>query len=80
MRKSILALLLLSAAMAHAQSDVVTLWPEGVPNAKPALGPEHVDGERISNVSQPTLAVYPACYQRRAQTCAASSSCPEPSC
>ena len=34
------------------------LWPEGVPDAKPGLGPEHVDDGRVSNVSEPTLTVY----------------------
>ena len=37
---------------------VIPLWPEGVPDAKPGLGPEHVDGGHISNVSEPTLTVY----------------------
>ena len=34
------------------------LWPEGVPDAKPGPGPEHVDDGRVSNVSEPTLTVY----------------------
>jgi acetyl esterase/lipase len=34
------------------------LWPEGVPDAKPGLGAEHVDDGRVSNVSEPTLTVY----------------------
>lgn len=68
MRKHILALLLLTAAVAHAQTEVVTLWPEGVPNAKRAATPERADGERISHVSQPTLTVYPASYDRPART------------
>ena len=68
MQKTLLALLLLTASAAHAQADVVTLWPEGVPNAKPALGPERIDGERIANISQPTLTVYPASFDRPAKT------------
>ncbi|PQO99786.1 alpha/beta hydrolase [Massilia phosphatilytica] len=36
----------------------IPLWPEGVPDAKPGLGPEHVDDGRVSNVSEPTLTVY----------------------
>jgi acetyl esterase/lipase len=68
MRNLILALLLLTAAVAHAQTEVVTLWPEGVPNAKRTATPERLDGERISNVSQPTLTVYPASYDRAAKT------------
>jgi acetyl esterase/lipase len=37
---------------------VIPLWPEGVPDAKPGLGPEHIDDGRTSNVSEPTLTVY----------------------
>jgi acetyl esterase/lipase len=37
---------------------VIPLWPEGVPDAKPGLGPEHVDDGRVSNVGEPTLTVY----------------------
>jgi acetyl esterase/lipase len=66
--KLILALLILVAAGAQAQTNVVTLWPEGVPNARPQAGPEHIDDERISNISQPTLTVYPASYDRPAKT------------
>ena len=36
----------------------IPLWPEGVPDAKSGLGPEHVDDGRVSNVSEPTLTVY----------------------
>jgi acetyl esterase/lipase len=68
MRKLLLALLFLVAAGAQAQTDVIKLWPEGVPNARANPGPEHVDGERISNVSEPTLTVYPASMDRAART------------
>jgi acetyl esterase/lipase len=64
MRKLLLALLFFIAAGAQAQTKVITLWPEGVPNAKANPSPEHLDDERISNVSQPTLTVYPAAYDR----------------
>jgi acetyl esterase/lipase len=64
MRSWILALLFLAANAAHAQSGVIPLWPEGVPNAKPNAGPERADGERLSNISQPTLTVYPAAFDR----------------
>jgi len=36
----------------------IPLWPEGVPDAKPGLGEEHVDDGRVSNVSEPTLTAY----------------------
>ncbi|MCF7688756.1 MAG: alpha/beta hydrolase [Cephaloticoccus sp.] len=37
---------------------VIPLWPEGVPGAKPDLGPEiHEDG-RIENISEPTLTYF----------------------
>lgn len=64
MRSWILALLFLAANSALAQSSIIPLWPEGVPNARPQAGAEQLDGERISNVSQPTLAVYPAAIDR----------------
>jgi acetyl esterase/lipase len=52
------ALLLAAAPLSHAASNVVPLWPEGVPGAKAGLGPERVDGGRVANVSEPTLTVY----------------------
>ena len=67
LRKQLLAVLLLTTALAQAQTEVLKLWPEGVPNAKAAT-PERLDDERISNVSQPTLTVYPAAYDRPART------------
>ncbi|GAB3454024.1 hypothetical protein GCM10027321_04790 [Massilia terrae] len=69
MRKLIIPLLFFVACgVAQAQTQTITLWPEGVPNAKANAGPEHHDGERISNVSQPTLTVYPASFDRPAKT------------
>ncbi len=72
MRSWILALLLLASTGALAQGSVVTLWPDGAPDARPPprapLGPERLDGELVSNVSQPTLTVYPAAYDRPART------------
>ncbi|MTW10048.1 prolyl oligopeptidase family serine peptidase [Pseudoduganella eburnea] len=62
------SLLFLAISSAQAQINVITLWPEGVPNARPDPGPEHVDGDRISNVSQPTLTMYPASFDRPAKT------------
>ena len=68
MRKLLLSLLLVIAAGAQAQTEVVTLWPEGVPNARANPGPERHNGELISNVSEPTLTVYPAAVDRAAHT------------
>lgn len=68
MRSWILALLLVASAGARAQGNVVPLWPNGFPGAHPQLGPERLDDERISNVSVPTLTVYPAAYDRPART------------
>lgn len=68
MRSWILAMLFLAANSALAQTSVIPVWPEGVPNARAHAGPERVDGERISNVSEPTLAVYPAALDRQSGT------------
>jgi acetyl esterase/lipase len=46
------------AAPQTPSTAVIPLWPEDVPDAKPGLGPEHVDDGRVSNVSEPTLTVY----------------------
>lgn len=46
-----------SAANSITTAEVLPLWPEGVPNAKPELGPERVIDGRIFNVTQPTLTV-----------------------
>jgi acetyl esterase/lipase len=37
---------------------VLPLWPEGVPGARPGMGPERVEDGRTSNVSEPTLTVF----------------------
>lgn len=45
--------------------QVLPLWPEGVPGAKPELGPNRVDEEgRTTNITEPTLTVYPAAVDR----------------
>jgi acetyl esterase/lipase len=64
--KKIALTLLLAAALPLAQGapSVLPLWPEGVPGAKPGLGPEHHDGGRIGNVSEPTLTVYAPAVDR----------------
>ena len=44
--------------LSHADSTVISLWPEGVPGAR-AIGPEQLgEGGRISHVSEPTLTVF----------------------
>jgi len=68
MRKLLLSLLFVIATGAQAQTEVVTLWPEGVPNARANPGPERHNGELISNVSAPTLTVYPAAVDRAGHT------------
>jgi acetyl esterase/lipase len=40
--------------------EVVRLWPEGVPGAIAGAGPEIYTNERVSNVHDPTLTVFPA--------------------
>jgi len=60
MRTLLLTLFFCVAAGAQAQTTVIPLWPEGVPNAKANPGPEKLNGDFISNVSQPTLTYYPA--------------------
>jgi acetyl esterase/lipase len=58
--KLILTLLLTaSAGLLHAATPtVIPLWPEGVPGAKPNLGPERNKDGRTENVSEPTLTVF----------------------
>ncbi|MFS2019062.1 alpha/beta hydrolase [Massilia sp. CT11-108] len=67
MRKLLLTLFFLAAG-AQAQTAVIPLWPEGVPNAKANPGPEKIDGTFISNVSQPSLTYYPAAAGHAAKT------------
>ena len=61
MKKAILTALLASAAALA--SAAIPLWPEGVPGAR-QIGAEKVDDGRISNVSEPTLTLYPAAVDR----------------
>lgn len=52
-------------ALAASGPLVLPLWPEGVPDAKPALGPNKVDADgRSTNITEPTLTVYPAAVDR----------------
>lgn len=43
---------------------VLPLWPEGVPGAKPGIGPMRVEDGRTSNVSEPTLTVFAPAVDR----------------
>lgn len=56
---------LFSSVAALAESRVIPLWPEGVPNAKADLGPEKLgEGGRIGNVSEPTLTYFSPAIDR----------------
>lgn len=55
-----LAALILLPGFAAAESTVVELWPDGVPNAHAAAGPERIENGRIYNVQRPTLTRFPA--------------------
>jgi acetyl esterase/lipase len=58
MKRLILTIALaLSASHGLAAPDVIVLWPEGVPGARP-IGAEQTNDGRVSNVSEPTLTVY----------------------
>lgn len=68
LKRLLVALMLsFSVAVSSAITDrsVIPLWPEGVPNAKPNLGPEKFgeDG-RIGNVSEPTLTFFAPAIDR----------------
>jgi len=53
------------ASTAAGERTVIPLWPEGVPDAKPALGPEHVDADGwATHIAEPRLAVYPPAVDR----------------
>lgn len=54
MRLGLLSLLMLTSAAA--EDRVITLWPEGVPGAKP-IPAETIEDGRITHVSEPTLTV-----------------------
>lgn len=54
----LMALPFLSAAAIPADGTVIPLWPEGVPGAKPGVGPEKNEGGSLSAVTEPTLTVF----------------------
>jgi acetyl esterase/lipase len=56
MKKILLTLILsVSAGLASAAPTTIQLWPEGVPGARPGIGPEKSGDGYNSNVSEPTL-------------------------
>ncbi len=56
--------LVVSSALAAAASPI-PLWPEGVPNAKPEVGPEQIDaGGWITHVTEPRLEYFPPAIDR----------------
>ena len=61
MKKTLLFLLLCSAALASAAD--IPLWPEGVPGAR-AIGPELRKDGYISNVSEASITMVPAAIDR----------------
>ncbi|TFW34931.1 alpha/beta hydrolase [Massilia horti] len=66
MKRIALALLLAAALpLSQAAPKVLPLWPEGVPGAKPALGPERFENGRVSNISEPTITVYGPAVDRQ---------------
>jgi acetyl esterase/lipase len=65
MKEILLTACLAAAAFAQAAEPlVIPLWPEGVPGAKEIGAEQSDDTGRISNVSVPTLTVYPAALDR----------------
>lgn len=61
----LLAMLTLASPFLAGQSDTFTLWPEGVPGAKPDVGPEQVDANGwVTHIAEPTLTVYPPAVDR----------------
>ncbi len=61
---SLLMLVSLSAA-AFASDQLIPLWPEGVPNFKPGIGPEQVGPDGwVTHIATPTLAVHRGAIDR----------------
>jgi acetyl esterase/lipase len=51
-------LLSLAPGVEAQEGQVIPLWPEGVPDAKPDAGEEKVEDGRVSNVHVPTLTAF----------------------
>ncbi len=56
----IFVLALFCAAVGARAQEVIPLWPEGVPDAKPNGGEERLEDGRVYNVQVPTLSYFPA--------------------
>jgi acetyl esterase/lipase len=67
-------LLGIGTAVAATEREIIPLWPEGVPDARPELGDEYVESGRVYRVQVPTLTHFPAPSDRR--TGAAFIICP----
>ena len=61
MKYIILAIALLTATLAYSKDpEVLPIWPDGVPESNGITEAEVIENDRISNVSVPTMKVYPA--------------------
>lgn len=57
----LMSLLAISTALSAQKPVELELWPDGAPNSNGITTPEQkLENNRISNVSEPTLTVYPA--------------------
>ena len=58
---TIIAIFMMSNLTAQIEPIVIDLWPDGAPNESGLTGPEVVlENGRVTNVTSPTLTVYPA--------------------
>lgn len=56
-----MSLLAISTALSAQKPVELELWPDGAPNSNGITTPEQkLENNRISNVSEPTLTIYPA--------------------
>ena len=57
----LMSLLAISTALSAQKPVELELWPDGAPNSNGITTPEQkLENNRISNVSEPTLTIYPA--------------------
>ena len=55
----------LVSALVAATPTIIPLWPEGVPGARPEVGPEQVDAwGKVTHIAEPTLTLYPPAIDR----------------